>query len=155
MMLFQEVSMNSKKYGQMLLFACALVLMAIPANSGQPALVICNSSVPHDSLSSGDIQQIFLGRKTRWADDQKISFVLLKEGEIHAEFLKTYLSRTPSQYQAFWRKMVFTGQSGLPPSFSTPEEVLNYVAGTPGAIGYVPAGLSHKGVKVVAAVPAN
>ncbi|MEZ4528297.1 MAG: substrate-binding domain-containing protein [Desulfobacterales bacterium] len=147
--------MNSKKYGQMLLLACALMLMAVPSISGQQALVICNSSVPHDSLSSSDIQQIFLGRKTRWSDNQKISFVLIKEGDVHAEFLKTYLSRTPSQYQAFWRKMVFTGQSGLPTSFNTPEEVIKYVAGTPGAIGYVPAGLPHDKVKVVATIPAN
>ncbi len=147
--------MNIRKYVRILLFASALAVTAVPAVLAQQALVICNSSVPHDRLSSSDIQQIFLGRKTRWADDQKISFVLIKEGEIHAEFLKTYLSRTPSQYQAFWRKMVFTGQSGLPTSFNTPEEVIKYVAGTPGAIGYVPAGLSHDKVKVVATIPAN
>ncbi|MGE0083733.1 MAG: hypothetical protein AB7S75_04870 [Desulfococcaceae bacterium] len=147
--------MTNKKYGQILLLACVLVLMAIPVISGQQTLVICNSSVPHDSLGSGDIQQIFLGRKTRWSDNQKISFVIMKEGEAHTEFLRSYVSKTPSQYQAFWRKMVFTGQSGLPLSFSAPEEIINYVAATPGAIGYVPAGLPHDRVKVVAAVPAN
>ncbi|MGE0083735.1 MAG: substrate-binding domain-containing protein [Desulfococcaceae bacterium] len=147
--------MNIKKYGQMLLLACALLLMTVSAVPAQQAVVICNKTVPHDSLGSSDIQQIFLGRKTRWSDNQKISFVIMKDGEAHTEFLRSYVSKTPSQYQAFWRKMVFTGQSGLPLSFSAPEEIINYVAATPGAIGYVPAGLPHDRVKVVATVPAN
>ena len=130
----------------------SVMATAVPA---QQALVICNKTVPHDSLSSSDIQQIFLGRKTRWADDQKVSFVIMKDGEVHTEFLRSYVSKTPSQYQAFWRKMIFTGQAGLPLTFNTPEEVLAYISGTPGAIGYVPATLPHDGVKVVATIPAN
>jgi hypothetical protein len=73
----------------------------------------------------------------------------MKSGDIHNEFLKKMLDKTPSQYEAFWKKLIFSGQGKAPVSFNTPEEILSYVAATPGAISYVPPNLSHENIKVV------
>lgn len=145
---------HGKHIVRVLAFVIILVSMTAPAVPAQQALVICNKGVPQDTLSANDIQQIFLGRKTLWPDNRNIHFVVMKEGETHAEFLKDYVTKTPSQYQVFWKKMIFTGQAKAPVTVDTPEEVLTYVANTPGAIGYVPSGLGHDQVKVIS-VPAN
>jgi hypothetical protein len=73
----------------------------------------------------------------------------MKSGDVHNEFLKKIADKTPSQYEAFWKKLIFSGQGKAPVSFNTPEEILSYVAATPGAISYVPPNLSQENVKVV------
>jgi hypothetical protein len=73
----------------------------------------------------------------------------MKSGDVHNEFLKKIADKTPSQYEAFWKKLIFSGQGKAPVSFNTPEEILSYVAATPGAISYVPPNLSRENVKVI------
>lgn len=114
--------------------------------------VICHKNVPIEHLESGEIQQIFLGRKTRWPNSQKINFVILKGGVVHSDFLSAFISKTPSQYTVFWKKMIFTGQAKPPRSFDTPEEVIEFVSHTPGAIGYIPVNLADGNVKIVAEI---
>ena len=101
-------------------------------------VVICNASVNVDSLSRRDIKNIFLGKNTRWEDGQKISFVTLACGDEHDAFLKHYVGKTSSQFNNFWKKKAFTGKGKIPQSFTAPEELIDYVMKTPGAIGYVP-----------------
>lgn len=138
-----------------LIFASLVMGITAPVVPAQQTLVICNKSVSQDTLNSTDIQQIFLGRKTRWPDDQNVNFVVMKEGEVHTEFLRDYVAKTPSQYQIFWKKMIFTGQAKAPITVDSPEEVLGYVSSTPGAIGYVPSDIKHDQVKVISTVPTN
>lgn len=144
------MTITKKTLRQFPLLFFAIFFMAASAVSARPDVVlICNKTVAQDNLETRDIQQIYLGRKTRWSDNQKIQFVTMKEGSAHSEFLSDYISKTPSQYSVFWKKMIFTGQGKPPLAFDTPEEVVEYVSQTPGAIGYVPAGIPIGEVKVV------
>ena len=109
-----------------------------PAVFADDMMVICNDSVSIDSLEKKDVKNIFLGRKTRWADGDKINFVTLKSGPVHDLFLKLYVGKTLSQYNNYWKKRAFTGKGKVPKSFATPEELIGYVVKTRGAIGYIP-----------------
>jgi ABC-type phosphate transport system substrate-binding protein len=99
-------------------------------------VIIGNQTVPEKPLSTTDVQNIFLGKKTK-LNSTKITFVILKAGEVHERFLKEYLSRTPSQYTKYWKKMVFTGKGKAPKAFATEADLVEYVEKTEGAIGYV------------------
>jgi ABC-type phosphate transport system substrate-binding protein len=110
---------------------------AAATNAAEVAL-IANPNAPESVLSPDEVQQIFLGRKTRWSDNRKIHFAVLNGGPVHEAFLKQYIGKTPSQFDVYWKKMVFTGKGSLPKSFSAPEDLAAYVAETPGAIGYAP-----------------
>ncbi len=136
-------------YAKSLFFIAFIIFISADAVSAEDILIICNKNVSQDVMSRDEVQQIFLGRKTRWTDDQKISFAVMKSGDIHQEFLKKMLDKTPSQYEAFWKKLIFSGQGKAPVSFNTPEEILSYVAATPGAVSYVPPNLSYETIKVV------
>jgi len=49
-----------------------------------------------------------------------------------------------------WRSLVFSGQAVMPKNLDTDAAVVEYVAHTPGAIGYVAKDSGHDGVKVLA-----
>ncbi len=117
-----------------------LAILALPVFSkaeSESVLVITNGSVEVSSLERDDIKKIFLGQKTTWNDGSKIIFVVQDRTKAGDIFLKTYLQRTASQYDNYWKKQVFTGKGRAPYSFSSNQELVEFVSRTPGAIGYV------------------
>jgi len=120
-----------------------------PIAFAENVIIICHPDVPENSLNKNDIKNIFLGKKTEWGDNKKIIFVVLKENETHETFLKEYVEKTSFQYLNYWKKQVFTGKGKPPKSFDTENELIDYVANTEGAIGYVSAGIEKKNVKVI------
>lgn len=111
-------------------------------------VVIVNPSVPETALSKKDLCNIYLGKKTSWSDGSKIKFVVLK-GDTHASFLKDYVGKTENQFKTFWKKQVFTGKGSPPKEFDSARAMIEYVAQTAGAIGYVPAGTDVSKVKTI------
>jgi ABC-type phosphate transport system substrate-binding protein len=104
-----------------------------------PAVIIGHPEI-EDTLTRDEVKQIFLGRKTRWGDDNKIVFVIYNEKEVYDTFLKEYVNKTIFQYTNYWKKQVFTGKGRMPKSFKTCEEVMEFVSATEGSISFVSAG---------------
>ena len=119
-------------------FGIAMVLIAGAAYAD--VVIIANKNVQETSLSPDVLQEIFLGKRVQWKDNSKISFVLIKNEELHEVFLKTYIKKSSSQFKSYWKNMVFTGQGSTPTSFETPKEIIDYVSNTPGAVGYIESG---------------
>ncbi len=103
------------------------------------ALVVANNSLSGDALSKQDIRAIFLGKKSSVAGDNVV-IVTLDSGDVHKDFLKSLVGKTPSQFSSHWKKIVFTGKGKMPKSFKTEEELLAFVSNTKGGIGYVGGG---------------
>jgi ABC-type phosphate transport system substrate-binding protein len=112
-------------------------------------LIISNKSVPDTSLSSGDLQEIFLGRKIRWSNGTKVYIVTSKDVNLHKEFLKTYVKRSATQFARHWINVVFTGRGQSPLSFSSTQKLIEYIENTKGAIGYVSADTAIMNVKTI------
>lgn len=110
--------------------------------------IIANPSVSESALSSQKISKIYLGKKTTWDNGTKISFALLK-GDTHNHFLKSYIHKTDSQYKIFWKKQIFTGKGAPPQVFDSNKAMINFVAKTPGAIGYVSGDVKAANVKTI------
>jgi len=126
----------------LLLFLGVSALVWVPSTWAQSeALVVANSSLPGDSLSQQDIRAIFLGKKSGVAG-QNVVIVTLDGGDVHKDFLKSEVGKTPSQFSSHWKKIVFTGKGKMPKSFKTEEELLAFISNTKGGIGYVGAGAS-------------
>ncbi len=100
-------------------------------------VVIAHAENKAEKFSKDEIKKIFLGKRTKWDDDRKIIFVTLSTGPIHKEFLKTYVGKTPAQYNKYWKKQIFTGKGKPPKSFKTEKQLLDYVSKTKGALGYI------------------
>ena len=133
-------------------FLCLLgMMLVLPVFTGtacaENVVIIGNADVSDSSLSSEDLRNIFLNKKTRWSDGKKIVFVTLRASDTHNAFLKQYIRRTVSQFRNFWKKQVFTGKGKMPVSFATEKEMVDFVSRTEGAIGYISAAPENDVVK--------
>jgi ABC-type phosphate transport system substrate-binding protein len=125
------------KHRTIIAFILFVALFSPVISLAEGAVIIANKDVPASDLTSGDVKQIFLGSKTTWENGEKIVFVVQDRTEAGKYFLKTYVKKSASQYDNYWKKQVFTGKGKAPMSFSSDQELVEYVARTPGAVGYV------------------
>ena len=79
-------------------------------------------------IKDTDLRAIFTGEKTKFSDGSHAVPVTLKGGPAHEVFLRNRAQR---------RKAVFTGQGAIPRGFDFESALIEYVAATPGAVGYV------------------
>ncbi len=98
---------------------------------------ISHQTVPDNTLAKIDVKNIFLGRKTQWSNGTPIKIVLLMKDDVHETFCKTYLRKTPSQFKAYWRRMVFSGMGQIQQFFGSEKEIIEFIAQTEGSVGYV------------------
>jgi hypothetical protein len=103
----------------------------------QDVVLVANPSVQISEIKEYDLRAIFTGEKTKFSDGSHAVPVVLRGGPVHEVFLKRHLNQSPDDFRALWRKAVFTGQGAMPKSFDSELALIEYVAATPGAIGYV------------------
>lgn len=98
--------------------------------------LIVNRSTRTGTLTRAGVEQIYLGKHTTWPDGEQVVAVMLPEdSEVSKEFLAVFLGKTPEQYRAYWRYEVMSGSPALPRTLRTADEIIAFVAATPGAIG--------------------
>jgi ABC-type phosphate transport system substrate-binding protein len=118
-------------------FLLAAVLHFACAARAQDVVIVANRAVQESSITSADLRDLFTGVKTRFRDGSRAMPVVLKGGPAHEVFLRHHLGEGPDEFRAAWRKAVFTGQGSMLRAFDSEAALLQFVAATPGAIGYV------------------
>ncbi len=135
---------------------CLILLLASlgswSAASAQDVVLVANKGVQVSEISNADLRAIFLGTRTRFADGSHAVPVTLKGGPAHEVFLKNHVGEGPEEFRSQWRKVVFTGQGAMPKAFDSESALIEYVAATPGAVGYVSRISPQNRVKLLAAV---
>jgi len=127
------------------------LFLACGVAKAQDVVIVANKSVKASDVNSDEIKDVFDGDKSALKDGSHVTPVTLKGGPVHEAFLKKYEGKGDAAYRAAWRSLVFTGQGSMPKTFDTEAALVDYVAATPGAIGYVSAGAAtHEGVKILA-----
>ncbi len=101
------------------------------------AIIVSETTSSKDALSTEDLARIYRRKILFWANGTPI--VPLNLPVTHAlrrTFSRTVLSELPEEMDAYWSAQYFHGIS--PPYVLASEEaVVEFVATTPGAIGYV------------------
>ncbi len=114
-----------------------LVFCPSPAQTRAPGyVVIANPNLAGTKISENDMREIFLGSVTR-IGGKPVEPVVARAGDAHKQFVADCLGKTESGLQNYFRTLVFTGKGSPPKSFATVGEIIDYVANTEGAIGYV------------------
>lgn len=123
-----------------------LVLSASPAQTRAAGyVVIANPNLAGTQISGTDMRGIFLGVVTR-IGGRPVQPVVARSGAAHKQFVADRLGKTESGLQNYFRTLVFTGKGSPPKSFATSVEIIDYVANTEGAIGYVSVDANLTGV---------
>ena len=108
------------------------------AYASQEYDVVINPHVIDKNLSLNTLRAIFGMRMQTWQDGTKIRvFVLSDDEPLHQRFSKGILRVFPYQLRSAWDRLVFSGIGQAPIKVNSAEEMLEKVANTPGAIGYL------------------
>jgi ABC-type phosphate transport system substrate-binding protein len=118
--------------------------------AAQAQIVVVNRSVKLAEIKKSDLRDIFMGTTSEFKDGSHAVPSTLKAGPVHEAFLKNYIGGTDAELQREWRKLLFAGQAMVPKSFEAEVALIDYVASTPGAIGYVGSSTDHEKVKALA-----
>lgn len=111
--------------------------------------IVANPGIGASEISRDDLNRIFLMTKTSLQGTGHVEPVLENAGPVYKMFLKEYIGRTDAALMTYYRSLVFTGKASVPKAFSSDAELIEYVAKTKGAIGYVSANASTVGVKTL------
>lgn len=130
-------------------FILFVVLLSPVLSMADGVVIIANMDVPVNSLTADAVKQIFLGNKTAWENGEKIVFVVQDRTDAGDDFLETYVKKTASQYENYWKRQVFTGKGKAPRSFSSDQELVRFVARTPGTVGYISSGADTGKTKII------
>ena len=102
------------------------------------------------SLSTDDLNRIFLGKKTLWESGTRIVPAMPEEespaGEI---FLAGTLKKSVSQFRAYWKRLLFSGGGAVPKVFRSSSQLVDFVARQPGAIAVIEASAVDDRVRVL------
>jgi ABC-type phosphate transport system substrate-binding protein len=130
-----------------LLFAASAAIVV--AQGRAQVIVIANPSVKSEDVTKSDLRDVFTGAATSLKDGTHVTPVLLNGGAANDEFLSEYVGKADSTFMAGWRSLVFSGQASMPKTIDSEAAMAEFVAHTPGTIGYIGKGTPHDGVKVL------
>ena len=134
--------------GMRALVAAALLFAFHTATAG--VVVIGNPDLPTNSLTSSQVSDIFLGKKTSLPGGTKVTVIEHQDGEaVKNEFYQKVVGKNPNQLKAYWAKQIFTAEGFPPKAYAGDKAVKDQVSSTPGAIGYVDSGSVDSSVKVL------
>ncbi len=133
-------------------FKRAVLLIAmLPSLALAEVAVIVNPANANVALDKDQLTKIFLGKKKSFPDGAKAVPLDQAEGSAtRTAFYNLVTNKDESQLKAYWSRMIFTGKGTPPKAVGGDADVVSFVAGNAGAVGYVDAGAVNDSVKVVA-----
>jgi len=138
---------------------CVLVLVALlwhaAASARDEIIVIVARDVPEYSISRGMLRDIYL--KKIFMDDNGRPFIpvnLPPENPLRLSLAETIFNKSAQQLEDYWNQRYFQGIAP-PHVLRSQEAVLQFVAKTPGAIGYIAACYLDERVREVLAIPVS
>jgi ABC-type phosphate transport system substrate-binding protein len=113
------------------------------------AVFIVNPQGADASMTPDSLKAVLLGNKTKWEAGGLIKLAVLTTGPLHARVIQDHTQRSADQFDKYWKKLVFTGKGFMPMQAADEAALVDYVAKTPGALGYVSASAVTDRVKVL------
>jgi ABC-type phosphate transport system substrate-binding protein len=135
--------------------AAASLMPARPlASATQEFQVVVNASVRGTWISRASLTAVFTGKTDRWGDKAVAKPVdQSAKSPVRRAFTVAVLGLSLGEVQRYWQDRVASDRVFPPPIKSSDDEVLRFVAATPGAVGYVAAETSiPENVRVIAVV---
>ena len=119
------------------LAAAAVFLFALASAWADPALIV-NKDVAAEKIDGAGLKAILLGKKVSWdGAGGRVTLAVLKGGPVAEKFLTDAAGMSVSAFNNHWRRLAMTGGGSSPHSFDSDDELLKFVAATPGALGFI------------------
>ncbi len=130
-------------------FFIAAFLFFIAVNLSAQVAVIANKSVPENAVNISKVTDIYSLKAKTWSDGKAIVPLTLKSDNDASNKFFGAIGKSSMEMKKVWMKLQLTGEGQAPEGVGSEEDLLNKVASTPGAIGFVSAGKATDKVKVL------
>ena len=115
-------------------------------------IVTSNRSGPIE-LTRDQAEKLYLGRSATLSDGTPASLVDLPNGPVRDEFYLKLTGKNPSQIQAYWSRLVFTGRALPPREARSMAEARQWLTDTPNLIGYLDRNEPTAGMRILLRLP--
>lgn len=131
----------------------AVAFPAVPAarQAATDIAVIVHPDVPVDNLTLADLRRILIGDREFWTSGSRVTlYIRAPIARERDAMVKDVCQMTEAQFRQHWIAKVFRADTATPPKivYST-QMALEQVSRTPGALAFVEAPVTGKGVKVL------
>lgn len=124
--------------GALLRFVAFLLALMPLAASAESIVVVVNPSSGVETLSRNDVINIFLGSFRQLPSGIPALPVDLPQGDAaRAEFYRLLVGKNPSEINAYWSRLIFSGKTRPPIQAQRVEDAVSMVQGSVGAITYL------------------
>ena len=132
----------------LLITTLGMTMLVSTSFAEQQSRLIINAQTAVD-FNEISIKRIFLMKQKTWPDGSRIKvFVLDDKHPVHQVFIKNYLKMQPHQIERHWKRLMFSGTGKAPTRVDNEERMLELVANTPGALGYISGQMSIRDTAV-------
>lgn len=126
--------------------------VVVPSTVLADVSIIANKAITVASVSEREAKKIWLGKKKSMPGGGVIKLADLPIGDATRNvFYRTLVKKKEKQLKAYWAKIIFTGKGYPPQVFDSESEIVEWVANTPGAMGYVSSAAVNDSVNVLLA----
>jgi hypothetical protein len=115
-----------------------IIVSAMGSSSVNAAEIVVNQTVPSKQYTLVDARAIFMMRQRFWPNGEQIKVFTLSDTDLlHKDFVKNNLDMFPHQLRRVWDRMLFSGTGATPVQLDSEQEMIDKIANTPYAIGYL------------------
>lgn len=134
-----------------LLLVISLIIVVAAGTRAQVA-VIANKSAGVSSATASTVADIYTLSTKEWKDGSAVVvFDLKTEGATRTKFYE-FIGKSPIELKKVWMRTQLSGEGKAPSVVGSEEEMVQKVASTPGAIGFVSASKVSGDVKLLATI---
>ena len=127
-----------------------LIILTVQAQA--EILVVGNAKSGVAAITPQQAEDIFMGRAHGFPNGSPVH-PYDQFAPVRAQFYRRLVARSLEQIDAYWARIVFTGQDSPPLQLASDEEVIETVRKKNSAIGYVSKPFSAKDVRVLLVLP--
>jgi ABC-type phosphate transport system substrate-binding protein len=136
---------DMKQIKSALLIVAALLTITPPSYA--ELVIIVNPQNEIKSMSASQAAQYYLGGSVQFTPLEQAN-----GSPIRLEFYKKVLEKEPSQVQAIWARIVFTGKGKPPKEYKSSDDIKKAIRENVNAIGYIEKSAVDDSVKVIASI---
>lgn len=132
-----------------LILRCLLLLIVsgLAGAAGEDIVVIAHASLPKTDRVT--LQRLYTGRIVSIGQQSVVPINFPAGTPARDEFLRWVMEQNEEQYTGYWLVRRYVGKGSSPKELDSVDEVLKYIAVTPGAVGYVPSSKVPAGANVI------
>ncbi len=119
----------------------------IPVSALADLVVIVNANNKLKTIELTNLQDIYMGRMRAFKDGSMA--LPIDQAKLRADFYKKITQRPIEQINAYWARIMFSGEASPPRIMPDDTAVVETVKENSGAIGYILKESAYKGVKTL------